>query len=118
MARGGSRAGAGRKPGSSNKLTVVENRTLTEIAREYTSGAVSTLATIMEDSSAPAAARITAANSLLERGWGKPVMPIEHTGKDEGPVQFEKVSARDTFISRMGQLAARGDQASSAGKPN
>lgn len=75
---GGKREGAGRKPGSPNKLTVAQRRTLAEIAGEYTEKAIQTLAQIMEDKKAPHAARATAANSLLDRAHGKPKQPIEH----------------------------------------
>lgn len=42
-----------------------------ELARSYTEEAVRTLAEIMGDSSAPAAARVKASESLLDRAWGK-----------------------------------------------
>ena len=40
-------------------------------ARERTVEAIETLTTIMRDKKATASARVTAANVLLERGWGK-----------------------------------------------
>ena len=49
-------------------------KVLTEIrdlAREHTEAAISTLSKIMEDEDAPAAARVSAAESILSRGWGK-----------------------------------------------
>lgn len=78
MARGGKREGAGRKPGQRNKLTVDAKRSLSEIAADYTAEAIGTLATIMRDEKSPAAARATAANSILDRGHGKAKQPIEH----------------------------------------
>lgn len=78
MPAGGKREGAGRKPGSRNKLTVAQKRSLQEIAGDYTEAAVQTLADIMKDRKAPAAARATAANSLLDRAHGKPKQPVEH----------------------------------------
>ncbi len=69
MARGGKRPGAGRKPGSSTKINARQRRTLTEIARDHTEQALGVLTSIMCDTDAPAAARATAANSLLDRGW-------------------------------------------------
>ncbi len=41
------------------------------LARSHTITAVKTLAGIMEQADAPAAARVAAANSILDRGWGK-----------------------------------------------
>jgi len=40
-----------------------------ELAREHTETAITVLAEIMADSDAPAGARVSAAKTLLERGW-------------------------------------------------
>lgn len=45
---------------------------LIELARTKTASAIRTLVTIMLDKKAPAAARVTAAAALLDRGYGKP----------------------------------------------
>ena len=42
-----------------------------EAARQYTAEAMETLANIMRDAKAPPATRVAAANSLLDRGWGR-----------------------------------------------
>ena len=44
-----------------------------DIAREHTEEAIETLAAIMRDEVAPAAARISACTELLNRGHGRPV---------------------------------------------
>ena len=49
------------------------------LAREWTPDSIKTLATIMNDVAAPPASRVAAANSLLDRGWGKPAQAIEAT---------------------------------------
>lgn len=54
-----------------------------ELAREYTLEAVQSLAEVMRDGSA--AARVSAANAILERGWGKPEQPV--TGPDGGDIR-------------------------------
>jgi hypothetical protein len=41
------------------------------LARAHTETALRTLAAIMTKEDAPEAARVSAANSLLDRGWGK-----------------------------------------------
>ena len=46
-------------------------------ARAHTATAVRTLAGIMKERRAPAAARVSAAIALLDRGWGKPQQAIE-----------------------------------------
>jgi len=49
------------------------------LAREWTPDSIKTLANIMNDVAAPPASRVAAANSLLDRGWGKPAQAIEAT---------------------------------------
>ena len=46
------------------------------LARECTQQAVDTLKDIMHNNKAPAAARVAAANSLLDRGYGRPSQTI------------------------------------------
>ena len=46
-------------------------------ARERTQDALDTLFAIMKDPKAPAAARVSAAQALLDRGHGKPAQAIE-----------------------------------------
>jgi hypothetical protein len=61
-------------------------KTPTEIkslARAHTESAINVLAGIMNETSAPRAARVSAANSLLDRGWGKATQPI--SGDDDAP---------------------------------
>ena len=50
-----------------------------ELAREQSPEAINTLAKIMTDEKAPPAARVAAANVLLDRGYGKPTQPISKT---------------------------------------
>ena len=62
-------------------------RTLTEIrsiARSHTMTAINVLVGIMRSKDATPAARVSAANSILDRGWGKVAQPLQ--GGD-GPVQ-------------------------------
>ena len=47
------------------------------LARSYTDSAIKTLAGIMQQSEAAPAARVAAAQALLDRGWGKPTQTIE-----------------------------------------
>ncbi len=78
MQNGGKRDGAGRKQGSINKVKLE----LREAAKAYTQQALDTLVKIMGDNSMPAAARISAANILLDRGHGKPsqALDVAHSG--------------------------------------
>lgn len=49
------------------------------LARSHTETALRTLAGIMEQPDAPAAARVSAATALLDRGWGKPTQTVDMT---------------------------------------
>ncbi len=59
-------------------------KSLTEIgslARSHTRTAINVLVGIMRSKDATAAARVSAANAILDRGWGKAKQPVEG-GKD------------------------------------
>lgn len=73
----------GRQRGTPNKVTA----SLKEQAREYTEQALLTLADIMTDEGEPAAARVSAANALLDRGYGKPSTVLAGD-EDGGPMKM------------------------------
>jgi len=59
-----------------------------KIARTYTQSAVKTLVGIMQQPKSPPAARVQAAQIILDRGWGK--APQSITGENgSGPVRIE-----------------------------
>ena len=49
------------------------------LARNHTAKALSTLASIMNETKANPAARVAAAQALLDRGWGKATQVVEAT---------------------------------------
>jgi hypothetical protein len=51
------------------------------LARKHTHKAINTLVSIMVEPKAPAAARIMAANSLMDRGWGKAAQLVDVQGE-------------------------------------
>ena len=64
-------------------------KTLTEIrslARSHTRTALNTLVGIMRCKDATPAARVSAANAILDRGWGKPPQAIQNGG--DGPLEL------------------------------
>ena len=71
----------GRQKGTPNKATAE----VRELAREYTEDALKTLVQIMTGKKESAAARVAAANAILDRGHGKPAQSMEHTSKEDGP---------------------------------
>jgi hypothetical protein len=52
-----------------------------ELARQHTPEAIATLARIMMNAKAMDAARVAAANALLDRGWGKAAQSLDVTVK-------------------------------------
>ena len=54
-----------------------------ELARAHTGQAIETLVSIMTNHKTAPAARVSAANALLDRGYGK---PLQHISGEDGPV--------------------------------
>ena len=55
------------------------------LARAQTALAIRTLTGVCGSKAAPAAARVSAAQALLDRGWGKPAQP--HTCEDDKDIR-------------------------------
>jgi hypothetical protein len=74
------------KPGQSGNPSgrPKTNKRIVELAQAQTESAIATLVGIMEDKGATPAARVSAASTILDRGWGRP--PQEITGDDENPL--------------------------------
>ncbi|MFD0936632.1 hypothetical protein [Methylobacterium trifolii] len=90
------------------------------LARGYTREAIETLAAVMQNDNAPAAARVTAASTLLDRAWGKPtqhvtVDPVENLSDAELRAELAAAAAelRRFGIDREGEAPARGGPAPS-----
>jgi xanthine/CO dehydrogenase XdhC/CoxF family maturation factor len=70
------------------------------LARAQTRLAIRTLTGICGSQAAPAAARVSAAQALLDRGWGRPAQT--HTGEDcGGPIQVILRRITDAEESRL-----------------
>lgn len=79
---GGRRPGAGRKPGRVSAA----KRDIAERAKTHGDAALNALVSIMGDDEAPHSARVSAANAILDRGYGKPRQAVEVSGPAGGPV--------------------------------
>jgi len=78
MSRGRVKGGA--PPSQMTKATT----DLRSLARAHTELSIQTLAGIARNSTSDAA-RVSAAQALLDRGWGKAIQP--HTGEDSGDIR-------------------------------
>ena len=89
MPRGGHRSGAGRPTGSLNKTTSEQSQRLSELAKDYTHvAALLTLVDVAKNGRSDAA-RVSAANALLDRGYGKPAVKEEIEAIDLPPVVIQ-----------------------------
>jgi hypothetical protein len=77
----------GRKPGTPNKATAE----VKELALKHGPEAIRVAAKLMKSAESETA-RLTAANMILDRAYGKASQPLEHTGKDGGPIETVDVS--------------------------
>ena len=91
---------AGRPPRWSNLKEYVDKRT------RHGRSEIDTLYRISHDPKAGAAARISAANSLLDRLYGKPSQAVEVSGPDGGPVELRALVAHMAATLTESQLDA------------
>jgi hypothetical protein len=79
-----------------------------ELAREHTSKAVETLVSIMSNPKAAPAARVSAANALLDRGYGK---PPQHITGESAPVYVarlpEPCRTVEEWVASLGDPSAQ-----------
>lgn len=79
MARGGKREGAGRPKGAVNKATA----SIREAAQEHSAQALQVLVQVATAGESEAA-RVAAANSILDRAHGKPAQAVQVSGDPDG----------------------------------
>ena len=78
---GGKRPSAGRKPGAVSAA----KRDLMDMAKGHAHRALQVLAEIMEKGESDAA-RVSAANAILDRGYGKPIQGLQHGQDPDNPL--------------------------------
>lgn len=91
----GSPKTGGRQKGTTNKATAE----IKAIAQKHGEAAIKALVKLLNDEDTPPQTKVSAANSLLDRGYGKPAQAI--TGADDTPlfptsIKVEIVSPKDT----------------------
>lgn len=110
--RGGRREGAGRPQGARSRATKAHKATLSDLAREHTDTALRALVDIAKKGESENA-RVAAANSLLDRAYGKPTQSHEHKGAI-GTYDLTKMSddELDRLEAILGPLALAGGDTS------
>lgn len=84
-------------------------------ARHHAEKAIKVLVDIMMDQLKPAAARVTAAQDILNRAWGRPVQAVTIAGEDGGPVKYSQVmDDAERFTNAIIELAAKHNAEKSA----
>src|SRR5262245_5812979 len=112
--RGGVRStswkpGASANPGGKPKkpATIEVRKVITDVnalAKEMAPDAIKTLVDVMKNPKSPAAARVSAATAILDRGYGKPTQAI--AGPDgEGPVEVKQITDHDRVMALAAFLA-------------
>jgi hypothetical protein len=89
----------GRKKGTPNKATAE----IKAVAQQYGTEAIETLAEMMRGASDPKV-RVMAANSLLDRGYGKPAQTLQ--GDAEDPIEVN-MAAADAFTQKIMAMSER-----------
>ena len=85
---GGFLKGTGRPVGSTNKSSPELSQRLSELAKTYTEEALQTLVDVARNGRTDAA-RVSAANALLDRAYGKPAVKEEKEIVDLPPVVIQ-----------------------------
>ena len=92
MAHGGKREGAGRKKGAVTQA----KKDLAEMAKEHAEKALGVLVQIAQGGESEAA-RVSAANAILDRAYGKPMQAHEVGGAGGGAIQVV-IESRDAGL--------------------
>ena len=80
-------------------------REVEALARTHTTTAISVLAEIATDKTAPASARVSAADTLLDRGWGKAKQVVEISTPAE---HLTDEQLERQIANRLNELVASG----------
>jgi hypothetical protein len=101
--RGGKRPGAGRKRGVRDRATGEQRASLQDLARLDTALALATLRRVAQGSESDAAA-VSAANAILDRGYGRPPQAVSHTGNIG---TYDLTNASDDDVRALEAILAR-----------
>lgn len=72
----------GRKKGTPNKTT----SEVMQYARQYTEDAITALVNVLKSDESPPQAKVSAANALLDRAYGKPSQHVKNEAVEPTPI--------------------------------
>lgn len=81
---------------------------LRDLAREHTMPALQTLIDVAANKGEAGSARVSAANAILDRGYGKPSQEVQHTGKD-GEELSMKFALADDILALLRSTPPKGE---------
>lgn len=106
---------AGRKPGTGYTDPVKKIiHDVKHLAKEASIDAINTLVEVMKDKTSPPSARVTAAQAVLDRGWGKPTQTIEATVNHVDQMGYDEL--REYIAREAAELGIGGAPVRSAEK--
>jgi len=91
---------------------------LVELARAQTEASIKTLVEIRDSTQAPTAARVGAANALLDRGWGKPAQAIAQTIEQKRNVREWTTGELIAYLNETRDSDAAAEEASGDADPD
>lgn len=103
--KGGFKPGQSGNPGGRPKVIA----DVKDLARSHTETAIATLVDVMTTEDQPAAARVAAANAILDRGYGKPSQDVKVTHKRE-PTDYSDAELVE-LAERLARSGADGEAA-------
>ena len=86
------------------------------LARAYSEAALKTLAEVMRADDATPAARVSAANAILERAYGRPTQPADDTTNDQRDISELSTVELVARVAAILDAAERGDRGPDAGE--
>ncbi len=88
MTHGGARPNSGRPKGTKDRATSDMKATFSDQARALAPEALEALAGVMRSGTSESAV-VSAANSILDRGYGRPIQAVEHARQGGVPIAFD-----------------------------
>ena len=78
-----------------------------KLAQDKTEAAIDTLVELMQDPQSAPSVRVDAANSILDRGWGKPTQYVDQTMHEDENIAATKPNLEEILAIAMGSDTAK-----------